>query len=247
MKMSYHAGCMLATVLAMALTSCVDDDDNTLYYSDYCTITGSMTEGYTLYSDAGDVLIPDLTSIYSSYGVNGFGTRRRGFFQFSFDKNNVSERADGRSTYRQMSLLFAQGLNCKEPITLSQADSLHVSDADSIWSFTPGSVWLTRGFLNVTWHGYYSIVGGVAMGPTLHLVYDPSLIATDSIGFTMYYNRHDTQPSTDDNSLTLVDCFDVSGLVASIPGSDSITVSVCIPDGTPVSSRIARSEFVLPY
>jgi len=247
--MKIHISFVLGFLVTMGvMTSCLDEVEQTCYYYDYCTVTGSFDKGYVIYSDMGDELHPDLTSVYNFCGRK-LDNVRRAYLQFTYKQKDCAEKADGGKVIYNMGMTYGSKLDCRTPLELSNAESLGVTNPDSIWEFTLGNFWVLNGFLNVTWKGYYSYDdSGDAIFPTIELVYDKNKMNADTLKFTMYYNRHDSINAPNYYlSDEQVNSYGIAELVSSLPASDSIVVSVKTPKGTSRAAKVVRSAIKYPY
>lgn len=247
---------ILLGMLAMlgGMTSCLkDNDDNNdegkqiLY--DYCTIITDSLDNCTIYSDLGIEIHPTAESVDKQTDGKGFGDNRRAWMLFTFKSEDVINQDNGKTIINNAIYQSGEMVSCKEPISLSEANTLGVTNKDSIWDFTLGNLRFVNGFLNAFWDGYYSLdKKGKNIRPTLHLVYDENKINSDSIHFTIYYNRHDSINAKNSNKAwDQIDCFDLVNLVKSLPASDSIVLSVKTPTGKPQTAKLPRSKVAYPY
>jgi len=248
--MKKHFSTLLGMLILLGgMTSCLDNIENDIIYYDYCTITGSMDSEYVIYSDTGDELHPNMTSVYDYTNGKGFGTARRALMQFTYKEKNIINRADGSAAIYGMEVKYGVEVTCSEPLSATKAAELGVTDKDSITDFSLGSIWMSNGFLNAYWEGYYSKdKNGYAIMPTLSLVYDEKTLNGDSLKFTIYYNRHDSVNAPNYyNSGEQVSSYDIVDLIESLPASDSIVLTVQKPEGIASNAKFARKDIKHPY
>ena len=226
---------VIASVTVISsFTSCLSGDtsENTYTTYDYFTITGNATQGYTLYSDNNTIIIPDLQSITTPLGADGFGSHHRAMLSFSYKQNQIS--ADGNQLNGATLTGYTYFIE-SDPLTLAEADSLGVTSADSIVSLTDlGEPWVIRGYFNVSVLGYY----GSQIVPSLRLVYDPATIQENTIAVSLYYNPRATTLSY---SGTLYYAYPFSQLAALVPGNDVINVIVQTPGHEDQTIKAARN------
>lgn len=231
-------------------TSCLDHvgDDNHHPYYGYYTVTGSMDTEYVLYGDEGDLLHLDPVSVYKLCGKEGLKDAKRVYIEFTVNQSDIRESANGQTECFGVQITEYGKLRCYNPISLTTADSLKVTSKDSIQDFTLGTPWLANGYINTPWSGFYSKDKfGETIFPTISMVYDESKLSNDTIAFTLYYNRHDSTPTINsyytDYALY---CYDIAELMATIPGEDSLYLSIQTPKGKPITGRFARKSLKHP-
>lgn len=232
-------------------TSCLGNAEvnETGHYTDIFTVSGSLEDGYLFYGDSGNDFIPSATSVYNITDNNGFGKARRLYMYFTYNNDNIkTDPTSGKTVFKDADIQSYSVLPCKEPLSLTAADSLLVTSKDSTWDFSLNNVFLSNGFLNVFWNGYCSVnKAGKDIRPTLQLVYDDKN-ESDTVKFTVYYNRHDTlnAPSYKYPS-EMIDCFDLVPFVKSLPASDSIIMSIKTEKSNSRVAKFARKWFSYPY
>lgn len=232
-------------------TSCIDKEngEDSQYVYDYCTILANDSSNlvYTIYSDMGYEIHPTMESVSEKTEGKGFGNSSRGLMYFTFKREDITSPTADKVIINNAQYEFGTAIPCKEPISLRVADSLGVTNKDSIFEFTLGELSIINGFLNAEWNGFYSIKNKKEIAPTLHLVYDEKQLNADSLNFTIYYNRHDSINAPKDNKAWNRDCFDLVNFVKSLPASDSIVIGIKTPTEKARYAKIARTKIAYPY
>ena len=222
---------------AVSLSSCLSDSDeseNTYTIGGYYTITGSVADGYKLYSDFGGTIVPTTTSVVSICGTSGFGSFTRGMFYFTYTLDQVS--ADG-STITNAELSTGTYMSTSDPMTLAEAESKHLADSATA-ILDVAEFWAARGYLNFNVQGYYGLTEDA---PSCAMVYDPASISDDAITVTLYYNAHCTSFYSYSNFYY---SYPLSSLLDLIPGSGNVTITIQTEGCETEQLNVARSEFV---
>ena len=235
---------LFSVIASLSLTSCLDSDEdseNTYTAYGFYTITGSFTSGYTLYSDTGGKVIPTSSSVADLTNSTGFGSHNRALFYFKYKESQVT--ADGKSI-TGAELYDGRYLDELNPMSLQVANETLVTAEDSIFQITEFmDTWAYRGYLNTVVNGPYSTINGVAIKPTVNLVYDPSSIAENAITFNIYYNRHSDKTAPSNGPTYFYSSYFLNDLDSMIPGSDKVKITIKSPDGVVKEVSVSRENF----
>ncbi len=234
---------LCAAFAAIALTSCLSDEEteNTYTAYGYYTITGSLTSGYTLYSDTGGKVIPSSTSVSDLTGGNGFGNHTRAIFYFQYKASQISQ---DQSTITGAVLSEGRYFDERSTLSLPEAEAALVTSADSIFQYQDlTDAWAYRGYLNTVVNAPYSMVNTVSIMPTVNLVYDPASISENAITFDIYYNRHTEQNASGYGPIYLYTSHYLDNLDALIPGSGDVRVTLRASGGTTKLLTVSRQNF----
>lgn len=240
---------LLKTFLMLAFSaclfsSCLSDDDeseNTYTAFGYYTITGSMSSGYTLYSDAGGKVIPTAESVANITNSVGFGDHTRALLYFQYKPSQIS--AD-QKTITGASLYDGRYLEELYPMTIEEANESLVTSSDSIFQITEFmEAWAYRGYVNTVVNGVYSVVNDVNIKPTVNIVYDPASIRENAITFDIYYNRHSAQNATANGPVYFYTSYYLNEIEEDIPGSGDVTVTINCDNGISKTLTVSRENF----
>ncbi|MBR5068441.1 MAG: hypothetical protein IKX25_03500 [Bacteroidales bacterium] len=235
---------LFAAMAACTLTSCLSSDDeseNTYSAYGFYTITGSLTSGYTLYSDTGGKVIPTTSSVAEITDSKGFGNHSRAMLYFQYKASQIS--TDGKSI-TGAELYDGRYLDELYPMSLQKANEALVTAEDSIFQVTEFmDTWAYRGYLNTVVNGPYSLVNGVSIKPTINLVYDPASITENAITFNLYYNRHSSKTDPSNGPIYFYTSYYLNDLDELIPGSGNVNVTIKCNDGTVKDISVSRENF----
>ncbi len=235
---------LLLAFSACVFSSCLSDDDateNTYTAYGYYTITGSMTSGYTLYSDTGGKLIPTTESVSNLTNSAGFGSHTRALFYFQYKPSQISS---DQKTITGASLYDGRYLDELYPLTLEGANNALVTSEDSTFQVIDlMDTWAYRGYLNTVVNSVYSTVNGVNIKPTVNLVYDPEKISENAITFDLYYNRHSNQNATSGGPIYFYTSYFLNAIEEKIPGTGNVTVTINCDNGTTKTLTVSRENF----
>lgn len=233
---------LLATLcMAMALTSCLgDNDDNTQMLRGHFTIEGAYPT-YTLYHRAGYIIKLNPTSVTEVLGASGFGNHHRGFFDIYYTQADVAEDpATHQVTISNARLGSGSYVNTYEPLTFAEAAESKLSVADSVFAISQwGDIWAHRGYLNIAITAPYSIANSRGVYPTMNVAFEPEAIADDALTLTLLYNRHtakDVQTGTE----SFVAAYPISNLLPLVPGNDSVRVTINAEGVSPKTIKVGR-------
>ncbi len=235
---------ILLAFSACLFTSCFSDDEdteNTYTAYGYYTISGSMTAGYTLYSDTGGKIIPTNESVSKLTNSAGFGTHTRALLYFQYKPSQISS---DQKTITGAVLYDGRYLDENHLLTLEDANTALVTSSDSIFQVTEFmETWAYRGYLNTVINGIYSTINGVNIKPTVNMVYDPASISENAITFDIYYNRHSAQNAASDGPIYFYTSYYLDDIEDEIPGSGNITVTIKCGNGTTKTLTVSRENF----
>lgn len=224
--------CLLsvAVMSALSLTSCLEgsDKENTYYMEDFYTVTGNLATGYTLYSDNGLYVTLDKTAFVND---KGFGSAERVLMTSIYTEKMITEDNKGLINPDIASCIIVPTTN---PITLEDAVSSNVLDADSCASVSKLETRAYRGYLTATTTAYY----GDAR-PTLNLVYDPATLRTDSIDVQLLYNIHGAKISSSGAYYT---SFRLEPLSYLVPGSNDVIVTIKCKGCNDIKLKVPRKD-----
>lgn len=242
--MNYLKTILISAFAAIALTSCLDDsDDSEGTYSayGYYTITGNTVSGYTLYSDMGGKVIPTMTSVADVTNNEGFGTHTRAMLYFSYKPNQISS---DQKTITGAELYDGRYFDELSPLSLGQANNVNLTSSDSIFQVTElMNVWAYRGYINTVVNASYSSVNGVNIKPTVNLVYDPASISENAITFEIYFNRHSSQNAATNGPTYFYTSHYLDNIDELVPGNGNVTVTVKYSNGMTKQLSVSRMDF----
>ncbi len=235
---------LLLAFSACILSSCLSDDENTetTYNAyGYYTISGSMTSGYTLYSDTGGKLIPTTESVSNLTNKAGFGNHTRALFYFQYKASQISS---DQSTITGANLYDGRYMDELHFLTLEEANNANITSSDSIFVVMDLSdTWAYRGYLNTVAYGSYSVVNGVNIKPTVNLVYEPANISENAITFNVYYNRHSAQNATPGTPMYFYSSHYLDEIEEKIPGSGDVTITINCDNAATKTLKVSRENF----
>jgi len=246
MKKRFYSA-LVAIVAAIAIggvsTSCIEGVENTVYLQGYFTITGDLTNGYTLYQDGGGVIKPNTNSVLSLAGEKGFENNERAYFAFSYTESDVKDYEEG-SMLSNAKLVSGYYLNTVKPITVTEATEKKINDNDSIFPINKMNyAWAYRGYLNTLINANPAVVNEKTVNPDVNIVYDPDKMENDKLDLTIVYNRHAPQYANTGTYLEFVCSYPIYELASLVPGSkDSIDVTLTTRGIDPVSFKIGRND-----
>lgn len=228
-KIFYVLG--LALMASLTLTSCLGDSDteNTYYAQDFFTVTGSMSSGYTLYSDHGTYVTIDKSAFNST---DGFGSTERVLLTATYTESKIS--ADKKGLLNpDISSCYA--IPTTNPMTTEVAEASNILQNDSCYSVNSLSCWAYRGYLTAMTSAGYSSVA-----PTMNLVYNPNNIRTDSIDVQLCYNIHATSGT---NTCEYYTSFRIDALDNIVPGTRDVTMTIKCKGTQDIILTVPRQDF----
>ncbi|MBO4754346.1 MAG: hypothetical protein J5543_07105 [Bacteroidales bacterium] len=235
---------LFSALAACTLTSCLGSDDeseNTYTAYGFYTITGSLTAGYTLYSDMGGKVIPTAASVADITNKEGFGSHTRAMLYFRYKANQVS--AD-QKTITGAELYDGRYFDELYPMSKDYADRTLVTSEDSTFQVREFmDVWAYRGYLNTVFNGAYSSVNDINIKPTINLVYDPASITENAITFDVYYNRHSAKNANANGPVYFYTSHYLNRIDELVPGSDDVTITIKSTDGITKEIKVSRQDF----
>lgn len=209
-----------------------------------------MVSGYTLYVDGGGIVYPTAQSIYDICGPKGFGQNTRGAFYVNYTEDCIKVSSDGTKYIENAKLTGGLYLPVNRILTLQEADSLHLTSADSTFYINKvDNFWAYRGYLNVMVTSGYTVKNFNRIEPTFTLTYNTDSIRTheNELYLKLYYNRHSDKTGASSATDQFVESFPLSDLGPMIPGNDSVLVSfeydVDVDKTRTLSMKVSRTDF----
>lgn len=233
---------LLATLcVALAMTSCLsDDDNNTQMLRGHFTIEGAYPT-YTLYHRSGYIVRLNPTSVTEVLGAKGFDNHHRGYFDIYYTQGDIVEDPVTRQiTINNARLGSGSYVNTYEPLTFAEAEESKLSVADSVFAISQfNDIWAHRGYLNIAITAPYSIANSYGVYPTMNVAFDSEAITDDALTLTLLYNRHtakDVQTGTE----SFVAAYPISNLLPLVPGNDSVRVTINAEGVSPKTIKVGR-------
>lgn len=233
----------LLCIAAIVATSCLSEDTNqTVTFSSYFTISG-ITPNYTLLDDGGITVYPTAESVNYITNGKGFGKNKRAILSCSYDVNNDrTVDASGKVTIKNAKLLGGQFIETTNVLNRHDATDLNILVNDSIFPVQSFSkFWVANGYLSTLLSGQFSAKEGKRIVPTINLYAAEEDIKQNEISFTILYNRHS---SKNENAAGVQDCLNSYSLAGiSVPGSDSIKVTINVEGAKSLTMKVGRKDF----
>lgn len=235
----------LLCIAAMVATACISDDENhTVTYSSFFTITGDKPN-YKLIDDGGVIVYPTMESVNELTSNKGFGDNKRAQFYLTYD-DELDKITDDKGviTIKNAKLVGGQYILTAKVLNTEEATNLNILTNDSIFSIQAfNQFWLANGYLTTSIRGQYSSKNGTAIRPTINLFVPNENIKENEVAITVLYNRHSSKNENAAGISDFVNSFDMSSL--QIPGNDSVLVSLSVNGANTIKAKVARKAFKL--
>lgn len=258
MKKYYNFSFLFLLLMSavFSLTSCNAEGDNsgTGYASHFCNVVISETGKYTLYADAGHILLPNeksQSSLKETFGVNA----ERLLVSYNYDMKSVELGTDSVTYVKDVTLLTGQLIPVGKILSREAAEAQKVSVADSIFAMNSiQNMHLKNGYLTLSVLAPVTVVNGTGIFPTMTMVLDeeeqPEITSsTATLKLRLCYNRHSAKPADNSNVSQFYASFPVRGLIDRFEKCKLVKVIVRVEGQEAVSFACegTLADFKLPY